>query len=540
MLIRLGTARCAVALVLMTGLTTAALGPLAPSSAAPVSPAPTGVQTGTTDDDVLLDVDVHEGVVTAVGRTSPPDSGGSEAFVLTVRPGQAPERTVIPADVMDDVAAVDAGPWGAVVVGSTSADPAEGGWDLVARRYGADGSVLWTTTLAGSASDLPGDLVVDGDTVYVAGDSSSPGQGRGFLVATLDLATGAEQGRRVWAGGPWSSLTDLAVSDGLLVAGGFAQHAAEGPFLGLSDAVVVGLDAETLTTRWSAQFGTVGQDYVGGVAIDGDAVYVASRRAREPVGMVVSRLRLDGSPVWNRAKPDGDGLADPTDLVVDDGGPVVVGSVTGRLDSTQGSAETADAFAQGLDPATGAVRWTSRVGGADSVEVYRAAAPVDGRVVAAGWTSGDIFGPSAGGRDAAVAVVAPPSPPVPVRRAVRADVRPAGVVRVRAGTSRTATVTLRNAGSATDAVRAGLSCKLRPGIRVAVRQGRRDVTALVLRGRYRTPALAAGRTQLLSVRVTAGRSAAARASTCTVRAFSVAAPPRADKAQIRVVVVRRR
>lgn len=524
--------------LLLGGLTTASLAPLTPASAAPVAPAPLGIQSGTVDDDVIDGVDVHDGVVTAVGRTAPPGPGATEAFVLTVRPGEPPARTAIARDVMDDAAAVDAGSWGSVVVGS-SVDPESAAWELTAQRYDPSGEVLWTTTLDQGASDLPSDVVVADGTVYVAGDSQAPGEGRGFLVATLDLETGVEQQRRVWGRGPWSSATRIAVDGDLLVVGGFAQHAAEGPHLGFSDAVVVGLDRATLATRWATQFGTAGQDLVGGVAVAGEAVYVASRRAREPVGMVMSRLRRDGTPVWNRAKPVGDGLAEPLDLVADARGPVAVGLVEGRLDATTGPFETVDAFAQAFDAATGAVRWTSRTGDAATSESYRAAALSGDRVIAAGATDGDLFAPSAGGRDAIVAVVAPPPAPPVVRRAVRATVRPTSL-RVRAGASGSATIAITNAGSASDAVRARLACRPGAGVRLVATQGGRDVTAALLRGTYATPTLAAGRSSSLRLRVTAARDARARRLSCSVRATSAGAPATSATATLRLRILRRR
>jgi hypothetical protein len=255
--------------------------------------------------------------------------------------------------------AVDAA--GRVVVAGTTAGVLDGGnaggSDAFVRVYDASGVVLWTRQFGTGGNDAAGGVAVDGaGRLFVAGYVS--GALEGVHAGSFDVFLRAYDvdGAVLWTRQFGTTSLDegyaLAVgpSGGVVVVGRTGGVLPGSTGAGGQDAFVRAYDADG-DVRWTHQFGTAGQDWAFGVAVDGD------------------------------------------------GGVVVVGRTEGALAGAQ--AGSGDAFVRAYD-AEGTERWTRQFGTGSEDGLSGVAVDPSGRSTAVGSTEGALVGVSAGGADAIV------------------------------------------------------------------------------------------------------------------------------------------
>lgn len=165
--------------------------------------------------------------------------------------------------------------------------------------------------------------------------------------------------------------------------------------------------ADALRPRWAVSFGTVGEDTVKGISLDGsNNVYVVGsydgpltlngRLMLTPRGrtdVFVASYTADGTLRWIRGF--GGRGADQAQAVVaaNNGLVYIVGYYSGEfVSATQGNVAgpgQLDAFVLALDQATGTERAFASIGGV-GFEVLSSVAFADGRLVVGGWFSEEI------------------------------------------------------------------------------------------------------------------------------------------------------
>ena len=243
-----------------------------------------------------------------------------------------------------------------------------GNGDALMMQADPEGRPIWARQFGTGLEDgaLAADGAPDGDGLtvgYTDGDLEGPSKGgRDGWVSRFDPT-----GNQRWIAQLGSSGTDTlsaVTSSGearrgseLVIAAGVtdADVDAEGPGLnaGLNDPFVAALGSDG-TLQWVSQFGSTFEETVGGVAADGDTIYVT-----------------------------GSSGSDFGDLL-EDGGP--------------GGAR--DGFLAAIDAASGTVLWVSRFGSTGDETMTGLATTEDGLLVASGTTTGQVGDdPSAGGTD---------------------------------------------------------------------------------------------------------------------------------------------
>jgi LPXTG-motif cell wall-anchored protein len=242
------------------------------------------------------------------------------------------------------------------LAGSTADHTGAGGLDAVVQRRGADGSVTWTTAIAGPANDRAYGVVDDGDGGVLVG---------GYSRAATDdvvLTRISAAGEKVWtttAGDPAAADRAYALAadgDGGAHLAGYTSGSLPGhTSAGDKDAVLVHVGS-TGEVLWTAQLGGPGEDKAYAVA------------------------------------------------TATDGTVVVAGSTTGAMPGGS-AAGGLDAWVAGYSP-SGTLLWLHQVG-TDAADQLQALVATPDGVVAAGYTGGTLADPagravSAGGVDVMV------------------------------------------------------------------------------------------------------------------------------------------
>lgn len=135
--------------------------------------------------------------------------------------------------------------------GANEVAPGSAGRDAFAAGFGADGTLMWTTTVASDGDDRGTAVVADGSTVYLAGTTDGdlgellgelgPGGGSDGFLAALDTATG----ELLWVARFGSSADEVitgitTTEDGFLVLSGTTTgRMAQGDPAGAEDAFLV-------------------------------------------------------------------------------------------------------------------------------------------------------------------------------------------------------------------------------------------------------------------------------------------------------------
>ncbi len=243
-----------------------------------------------------------------------------------------------------------------------------GNGDALMMQVDPGGGLMWARQFGTGAEDgalaVTGDPDGDGLAVgYTDGDLEGRSKGgRDGWISRFDPSGKQRWVTQLGSSGA-DSLSAVTVTgdarrgDELVVTAGItdADVDAEGPGLnaGLNDAFVAAVASDG-ALQWITQFGSPFEETVGGVAADGDTIYVT-----------------------------GSSGADFGDLL-EDGGP--------------GGAR--DGFLAAIDAASGTVLWVSRFGSPGDESMTGLATTEDGLLVASGTTTGQMGeDPSAGGSD---------------------------------------------------------------------------------------------------------------------------------------------
>ncbi|MDO9456647.1 hypothetical protein [Nocardioides sp.] len=488
--------------------------------------------------DTVQAVDTYGAQTFVVGSTDGTvegtSAGGVDAFVRVLDAAGRVVRTDQLGTAAPDTAyAVDAGPWGVVVAGWTDGNLAGSGntaeTDTFVRLYGPTGALRWTVQLG--TNDDPyyaSDVLVTAGHVLVAGDADTEVSGtdnqREVFVQSFALADGSGESFRL-AGytGVEEYAGDLAeVPGGFVVSGSTLGDIATpaGPSTGQTDGWIERYDLSPTgasTRVWGFQTHDAAGDTVDDVAVSGARVFYAGYQRGAPgvEAGLVGAIRTDtGTALWRRATGTGDGRAVAVAATAQ--GPVVAGSAEG------------DGFVQGWT-ATGTRRWTTPLPAATGGDVQaRGVARGTSGIAVGGSVEGALFGAASDGEDGFAALLA-------VQRPAARLAQPRLVVR----RARTATTTLRvvNGGEAAERLQLR-GCRTATGVRLTVRQGRRDVSAAVRAGTWRSPVLAPGAVTRLTLTVRARRTAPLRTQQCGFVATSTRQPTASGRTALAVVVLR--
>lgn len=319
-----------------------------------------------------------------------------------------------PLEIQATAAAADGGIF---VVGATSASTdgqvLKGGQDLVLAKYDSAGNRVWSRVLgaadeaegASVAVDADGNVIVSGQVSGGLGETTNIG-GTDSIVVKYNAA-GVEQWVQRFGGTGDDSSTAVAVADDgtVYVAGKAASAFGDVPHQGgLSDGYVraIGSDGSTL---WTRRVGDAGDETVSAIAIADDGnLLVASNEGGNAVLRKFDASDPEAAAIWEQSL--GDLETGSIGGIAVDGNDVYVTGAAGSgfapsapLTAHHGGGR--DAFVVKLaDGGTPSIDYTTFVGsdaddGAADIEV------LDGKVYIAGKTLGGINGETlAGERDA--------------------------------------------------------------------------------------------------------------------------------------------
>ncbi len=153
-----------------------------------------------------------------------------------------------------------------------------GGNDGWVRRYGSDGTIVWTREFGTDKGDLAFGMAVQDDILYVSGTTfgSFGGQGGGGgdpFVRALDINDGATVWTRQSGSQSEDWSTNLAVDANGPYVVGFTFGDLAGPNEGRSDVFVWAIDSQGVD-RWTTQFGTPKADFGNWSTIDDGSLLV--------------------------------------------------------------------------------------------------------------------------------------------------------------------------------------------------------------------------------------------------------------------------
>jgi hypothetical protein len=209
---------------------------------------------------------------------------------------------------------------GGEVFGALPGQSAMGGYDAFLRKYGFDGSVVWTRQFGTSGTEFQEGIATDATGVYVGGrtDGTLPGQtSAGFTDAFVRKYD--TSGNIVWTLQFGTSHYDqpfatqgLAANGGAIYAGGLTFGTFPGETAGIGqDLFVAKIDGQSGALLWVRQFGIRGAFInIGGVTADDSGVYVAGNLVSDTSksGTWTGLLRkydFDGNLVWAKELDQG-------------------------------------------------------------------------------------------------------------------------------------------------------------------------------------------------------------------------------------------
>ncbi|MBI3935075.1 MAG: SBBP repeat-containing protein [Acidobacteria bacterium] len=382
-------------------------------------------QFGTTGTDYAYGVFVDTAGVYVVGRTDgtlpgQTNAGSFDAFarkydvngsvIWTRQFGSASN---------DDASGAVVDATGVYVVGETSGSlPGEvsaGGTDAYVRKYDSDGNEQWTWQFGSSGEDSMQGVAADATGIYVVGNTSGvfPGQtsagGADAYVRKYD-PNGNERWTRQFGSTSVDSAWGVAADATAIYVGGV---------WGSTDAFVRKYDTNGNMT-WTRVFSSTRVDGGRGVAVDATGLYVVGETNGTMPGQTslgdydafVRKYDANGTEQWTRQF--GSAAVDFALGVAADATGAYLGGLTEGTLPGQSTAGGRDAFVRNYE-ANGSEQWTRQFGSTGSDSAAGVASDTTGVYVV-----GDTFGPtplpgqtSAGGRDAFVAKIIPPPPPLP-------------------------------------------------------------------------------------------------------------------------------
>jgi hypothetical protein len=247
------------------------------------------------------------------------------------------------------------------VTGERTAGGTVGGNALYTVAYDVvTGNIVWaTTTDLTSANDLALAIATDGERVYVTGACNTGCLGAGS-VAAYTMALDPKTGARLWATtSNQSAGQDIAYgieSDGTRV---FVTTYCSGcGSLGSGSYHTIAYQAATGAQLWATTTDpSAGDDVVTSLTTDGNRVYVTGSCATCGTGGSMYTVAYDsvtGVTLWVTSTNPSAGDDTATDIAVANGLVYIVGFC-----QSCGPGSTYDVYLAALNPATGAVVWTT-------------------------------------------------------------------------------------------------------------------------------------------------------------------------------------
>ncbi len=202
------------------------------------------------------------------------------------------------------------------------------------RRYDTDGTLEWTRTYDhGDADDLFISVTADATGAYVGWVDFGP------VAAILKYLPDGSIAWTTPLSAEQTVILGLARSGGLLYAAGHTGGVFDGKVsLGNSDAWALSLDPATGALGWVRQFGSAGSEYVHGLAIGPQGIYVVGQTGgalprfdnRGGLDAFVRAYSFEGKRRWTRQF--GTHRQDyATAVTADAAGVLVVGQTTGNF-----------------------------------------------------------------------------------------------------------------------------------------------------------------------------------------------------------------
>lgn len=357
-------------------------------------------QFGTADEDVARSVAVDAaGNIAVVGYTRGnlfgSNQGGRDGFIISLTPDGSPrwQRQFGRAD--DDYAeAVALDPAGGFVVFGDTTSSTKRFFDVLLRRYAANGSLSWKSQFGSPNAEYVLDGAVDAaGNLFVAGTARSTDSDA--LLLKLTPRGDVTWTRLIGTKDPYSSETGYAVaidSTGRAIVAGITSGAVAGANRGSMDPFVAKYASDG-RPQWKRQFGSSEFDYAWDVATDtDDSVILAGETGWPSRGYVVKYNRTGARQWWlqlPRVHPYTVAVSSENEIYVageggDNGGGMWVGKVA----------------------AAGQLLWGRTYEGAyaraDGIAIEPAGT---GRLVVVGETQYDFAGVNQGGEDAWAAVI---------------------------------------------------------------------------------------------------------------------------------------
>lgn len=274
--------------------------------------------------------------------------------------------------------------------------------DAQLNRYSADGDLAWTASIGMEFAEYPNALASDGlDGVFIVGSTSGDLGGPNAGQFDTWLAHYNGQGQRSWIkqwGTPVYDLPEAAAPDGTggVFVAGTTNGSLGGQHLGSGDIWLARYDS-TGNQLWIVQFGSVSNDRVTSVALDGGGGTVVCGEtfgdlAGTQVGngdAWIARFDSTGAMAWS--DQFGTGGADKAQGIASDqvGGVFVAGDTRGSIGGP--NAGFNDVWFAHYD-ATGAQTWIRQIGTADEDTAWEVISDAMGGAFITGRTAGDLGG----------------------------------------------------------------------------------------------------------------------------------------------------
>jgi hypothetical protein len=294
--------------------------------------------------------------------------------------------------------------------GALEGAPAGGG-DAFIRSYDSDGDLRWTKQFGTSDNDFAYGITTDADgNVYAAGytggvlEDGYLGSGNAFL-RSYDSGGDLRWTRQFGTSGNEEAQGIATDAAGNVYTSGYTTGSLEGDNSGFGDAFLRSYDSDG-TLRWTRQFGTPGNDFARGIATDGAGNVYATGFTQGNLdgtfagGSYDAYIRsYDGSGTLRWTRQFGTAGNDfATGIAIDVAANVyATGSTEGSLEGD--SSGFGDAFIRSYD-SSGTLRWTRQFGTTAADFATGIAADADSHLYVSGETLGDLGGTNIGSYDA--------------------------------------------------------------------------------------------------------------------------------------------
>jgi hypothetical protein len=226
------------------------------------------------------------------------DNAGSQLWVRQFG------STAVASDAVMGMAADATGVYAVGITnGSLPGQAAQAGsGDIFVRKYGVDGTALWTRQFGTGFLDEGRAAAVDATGVYVGGILGSDGVLRKYDQNAMELWS------RTVDSGSVDQVRGVAVHESGIYVVGLTNGALPGPAVGNADVFIRRYDAGGAIV-WTRQFGTSAADQANAVAVDATVVYIAGDTAGTFAGQTkagglwdefAAKYDLDGVQEWVR------------------------------------------------------------------------------------------------------------------------------------------------------------------------------------------------------------------------------------------------